>query len=353
MTPSYSDSSGPGLNALRSRPTDPLISLVVPVKNEEESIKPFLLAIDRELATLPARLEILFIDDGSTDRTIEELGLAAARDPRVRFLKLSRNFGKEPAMTAGLEHARGDALVPMDVDLQDPPQVIHRFFEQWRLGYDTVYGIRESRNEDTRRKRASAGMFYRVFNKVADTPIPSNAGDFRMIDRRVVQALSRMPERNRFMKGLFAWPGFSSIGVTYARPAREVGTTKFNYWRLWNFAIDGLTSFSTWPLRIWTYIGVGIGLLALIYMLILIIRTLVFGADLPGYTSTMSVVLFFGAMQLISIGVLGEYLGRLYMESKQRPIYLVDFDSATFTSDATLPPVPAPSSNDFPSSSPN
>ena len=325
-------------SAGRPRVEKPLITLVVPVKNEELAIVPFLAAIDRDLASLTATLEILFVDDGSTDATVLRLTEATARDPRVRFLKLSRNFGKEAAMTAGLEQARGDAVVPMDVDLQDPPVLIHDFVAHWRQGYDSVYGMRQSRLEDSRRKRASAGMFYRVFNKVSDTHIPSNAGDFRLIDRRVVEALRHLPERNRFMKGLFAWPGFSSIGVPYARPAREVGVTKFNYWRLWNFAIDGLTSFSTWPLRIWTYVGVGVALIALSYMFILIIRTLASGVDIPGYASLMSAVLFFGAMQLISIGVLGEYLGRLYVESKHRPIYLIDFDSAVVTrSDTTVP----------------
>lgn len=305
-----------------------LITLVVPVKNEERSIVPFLSAIDAELVNLDVDLEILFVDDGSTDKTIEELARAAATDERVRYIKLSRNFGKEPAMTAGIEHARGDAVVPMDVDLQDPPAVIHEFVRLWKAGYDTVYGVRGSRDEDGRRKRASAGLFYRLFNRITETPIPHNTGDFRLIDRRVVEALGKLPESNRFMKGLFAWPGFSSIGVSYARPARETGESKFNYWKLWNFAIDGLTSFSTWPLRIWSYVGMGVGLLSLVYMSFLVIRTLLHGADIPGYASLMSVVLFLGAVQLISIGVLGEYIGRLYMESKRRPIYIIDFDSA-------------------------
>lgn len=301
----------------------PTLSLIVPVLDEEESIAPFLEAIDRHLADLPAELEILFIDDGSTDQTVAAIKRAQEVDARVRCLKLSRNFGKEAAMTAGLDHAAGDAVVPMDVDLQDPPELIHEFFRLWQEGYDTVYGMRRDRNEDTRGKRASAGMFYRVFNWLSHTEIPHNAGDYRLMDRRVVDALKTLPERNRFMKGIFAWPGYSSIGVEYSRPARHAGQTKWNAWKLWNFALDGLTSFSTWPLRVWTYVGLGIAAISLLYMGYIILRTLILGADWPGYASIMSAILFFGSVQLISIGVLGEYIGRLYIETKKRPIYLI------------------------------
>ncbi|WP_106478095.1 glycosyltransferase family 2 protein [Phytohalomonas tamaricis] len=304
----------------------PLLSLIVPVLNEEESIGPFLDAIQLKLAGLPADLEILFIDDGSTDGTITEIERAAAYDNSIRYLKLSRNFGKEAAMTAGLDHAKGDAVVPIDVDLQDPPELIHEFVRLWQEGYDTVYGMRASREEDGRRKRASAGLFYRVFNHLSHTYIPPNAGDYRLISRRVVDVIRQMPERNRFMKGMFAWPGYPSTGVEYDRPARFAGETKWNYWKLWNFALDGLTSFSTWPLRIWSYIGGVIALLSLIYMVGIIIHTVIAGVEWPGYASIMSAVLFFGSIQLISIGVLGEYIGRLYVESKQRPIYMVDKD---------------------------
>lgn len=300
----------------------PTLSLIVAVLNEEESIAPFLKAIDRHLADLPAELEILFIDDGSTDQTFAEIKQAQEKDARIRCLKLSRNFGKEAAMTAGLDHAAGDAVVPMDVDLQDPPELIHEFFRLWQEGYDTVYGMRRDRNEDTRGKRASAGMFYRVFNWLSHTEIPPNAGDYRLMDRRVIDALKQLPERNRFMKGLFAWPGYSSIGVEYSRPARHAGQTKWNAWKLWNFALDGLTSFSTWPLRVWTYVGLTIAGVSLVYMSYIILRTMIYGVDWPGYASIMSAILFFGSVQLISIGILGEYIGRLYVESKGRPIYL-------------------------------
>lgn len=301
------------------------ISIVVPVMNEEDAIIPFIKKVKEELCNLVYDMEILFIDDGSTDKTVEIILNEIKKDNKICFLKLSRNFGKEAAMTAGIDYATGDAIIPMDVDLQDPPALIHKFIEKWEGGFDTVYGVRRSRNEDTRSKKTTAGMFYRIFNRISDTPIPHNAGDFRLLDRRVVDILKMLPERNRFMKGLFAWPGFSSIGVEYDRPARLHGKTKFNVWKLWNFAVDGITSFSMWPLRIWSYIGGVIAIFSLLFMIFIILRTLVFGVNWPGYASIMSAILFFGAIQLISIGILGEYIGRLYIESKRRPIYLIDF----------------------------
>ncbi|NWO11384.1 glycosyltransferase family 2 protein [Chromohalobacter salexigens] len=307
--------------------TRPTLTLIVSVLNEEEAIKPFLDAINHHLTDLAAELEILFIDDGSTDQTVTEIKCAQKYDSRVRCIKLSRNFGKEAAMTAGLDHASGDAIVPMDVDLQDPPQLIHEFVRLWQEGYYTVYGLRVDRNEDSKGKRATAGLFYRVFNWLSHTSIPENAGDYRLIDRRVVDVLKQLPERNRFMKGMFAWPGFNSISVEYSRPARYTGQTKWNAWKLWNFALDGLTSFTTWPLRVWTYIGLSVATLSLLYMLYIIARTLIFGVEWPGYASIMSGVLFFGSVQLISIGVLGEYIGRLYIEVKNRPVYLIESDS--------------------------
>lgn len=306
---------------------DWVLSLVVPVMNEEETIGLFLEAIEKTLGSQVPHLEVLFVDDGSTDGTLACLEAAAAGDARVRYLSLTRNFGKEAAMSAGIEQARGDAIVPMDVDLQDPPEVILEFISQWQAGYDMVYGVRAARNEDTATKRKTAGWFYRVFNRLTFTEIPRDAGDFRLLDRRVVEALRRLPERNRFMKGLFSWPGYRSVGVTYQRPSRTAGTTKFNYWKLWNFALDGVVSFSTWPLRVWTYIGSVVAALSFLYILVIISKTVLFGADAPGYASLMVAILFFGGMQLISIGVLGEYLGRLFMETKQRPLYLIDHDS--------------------------
>lgn len=303
---------------------DWMLSLVVPVMNEEDNIDPFLKAVFADLGEHVPRLEILFVDDGSRDATLSRLRQAAAADPRVRYLSFSRNFGKEVAMTAGIEHARGDAVVPIDVDLQHPPEVVREFIRLWReQGYDMVYGIRHEDNDETAAKKATSGLFYRVFNRLAHTEIPPSAGDFRLLDRRVVEAMRKLPERNRFMKGLYSWVGFRSIGIPYRQPPRAIGQSRFNYWKLWNFAIDGLVGFSTWPLRVWSYIGGAVALLAFVYLLIIVTKTLVSGADTPGYASVMSAVLFFGGMQLLSIGILGEYVGRLFVETKQRPLYLI------------------------------
>ena len=302
------------------------LSLVVPAYNEEESIQAFIDTIDQELAPLRDQLEIVFVNDGSRDKTRQVIEAVIEKDPRVTLINLARNFGKEAAMTAGLFHARGDAVIPMDVDLQDPPALILEFVRLWRdEGYDTVYGVRSDRNADTPMKRLTAGGFYRLFNAVSTTTkIPENAGDFRLMDRRVVEVIKQLPERNRFMKGLFAWAGFNAIGVPYERPARAAGETKFNYWKLWNFALDGFFSFSSWPLRVWSYVGAGVALLSFLYILVIITKVLFFGIDIPGYASLMSVILFLGGMQLISIGVLGEYLGRMFLEVKPRPVFVVE-----------------------------
>ena len=302
------------------------ISLVVPVYNEEESIDTFIETIDKELAPLRDQLEIVFVNDGSRDKTREVVEKAIERDSRVTLINLARNFGKEAAMTAGLAHARGDAIVPMDVDLQDPPALVLEFVRMWQEeGYDTVYGVRTDRNADTPMKRLTAGGFYRFFNAVSTTTkIPENAGDFRLMDRRVVEAINQLPERNRFMKGLFAWAGFRSIGVPFARPERAAGTTKFNYWKLWNFALDGLFSFSSWPLRVWSYIGAAVAGISFLYMMVIILKVIFIGVDSPGYASLMCVILFLGGMQLLSIGIMGEYIGRMFLEVKQRPVFLIE-----------------------------
>jgi len=305
----------------------PKITIVVPAMNEEESIPHFLTELKDRTKSIDADFDFLFVDDGSTDRTVEILKKSHAVDPRVQFIKLSRNFGKEAAMTAGVDQVKTEAAIIMDVDLQDPPEIIGEMVRLWKAGYDTVYGMRVSRLEDTKAKRMTAGIFYQLFNASSHVSIPADVGDFRLISHRVIDALRLLPERNRFMKGLFAWPGFSSVGVPYERPSRAKGTTKFNFWKLWNFALDGITSFSTWPLRIWTYIGGGIAAASLLYMTFIIMKTILFGSDWPGYASLMSAILFFGSLQLISIGVLGEYIGRMYMETKNRPIYLIEEDS--------------------------
>ena len=300
------------------------LSVVVPVLNEEDAIGLFLekvIPIIQDIDRL--EYEIIFVDDGSTDRTSHVLHQVHAANPAVCMVRLSRNFGKEAALTAGLEAATGDAVIPMDVDLQDPPELIARFVQLWREGYDVVYGQRSDRASDTAAKSGSAGLFYSLFNRLSSLKIEPNVGDFRLMSRPALQATLRLRERNRFMKGIFAWVGFQSIGVPYTRPARAVGTSKFNYWKLWNFALDGLTSFSTVPLRVWTYVGGIVAVFSVIYTITIILQTLFFGRDVPGYASLMAVVLMLGAVQLISLGIIGEYLGRLYIESKQRPIYVV------------------------------
>ena len=239
-------------------------------------------------------------------------------------ISLSRNFGKEAALTAELDHANGDVIIPMDVDLQDTPELILKFLDYWREGYDVVYGIRVKREDDPAAKRVTAGWFYRIFNLMSDVKIPEDVGDFRLIDRRVAEAIRQCPERNQFMKGLFAWAGFRSIGVPYERPARAEGESKWRYWGLWNFAIDGLVSFSTAPLRVWTYIGASVALLALAYALYRVVLVLTMGVDVPGYASLITAILFMGGMQLLSLGLIGEYVGRIFAEVKGRPIYIVD-----------------------------
>ncbi len=296
----------------------------MPVFNEAEAIEAFLDQVNPQIGRSGARFETIFVNDGSTDATLSILMARAQVQLGLRVVNLSRNFGKEAAMTAGLDQARGDAAVLIDVDLQDPPELLGRFVALWMEGYDVVYGLRQSRAGDGRLKVLTAGLFYKLFNRMSATPIPHNVGDFRLIDRRVVAALHQMPERGRFMKGLFAWVGFPAIAVPYVRPPRRLGQTKWNYWRLWNFALDGIVSFSTAPLRIWTYFGVLLALCALSYGGFIGVRTLLLGNDVPGYASLIVVLLFSTAANLVSLGMIGEYVSRLFVETKQRPIYLLE-----------------------------
>jgi glycosyltransferase involved in cell wall biosynthesis len=306
-------------------PIEVQLSVIVPVKDEEDAVGPFVARVAPILERLFAdgAWEILFIDDGSEDATMPAILAAHSREPRVRALSLSRNFGKEAALSAGLDHAAGRAVVPMDVDLQDPPEVIGDMLAKWREGYEVVYGVRRDRSTDSLPKRLTADLYYRAHNYLSDDKIPEHAGDFRLLDRSVVDVIRSMPERNRFMKGLFAWGGFRQAAVEYDRVPRTVGKTKFRYWKLWTLALDGITSGSTMPLRIWSYIGVVIALLSLAYAIFLAVRTSLFGIDVPGYASIMVATLFLGGVQLISLGVLGEYIGRILVETKQRPIYIV------------------------------
>lgn len=304
------------------------LSLLVPVKDEEAALPRF---VDRVVPVLdalriddmPVPWEILFVDDGSSDRTLAAILLAHANDPRIVGISLSRNFGKEAALSAGLDHARGDAVIPIDVDLQDPPEVIGAMLEKWREGFEVVYGVRRDRAADSLPKRLTADLYYRAHNRLSHDKIPEHAGDFRLLDRKVVDVIRKLPERNRFMKGLFAWSGFNQTAVEYDRSERQHGATKFNYWKLWTLAIDGITSASTVPLRVWSYLGGLIALVALFFALLIVVRTALYGVDVRGYASMMVAILFFGGLQLLSLGILGEYVGRVLIEVKQRPIYVI------------------------------
>jgi glycosyltransferase involved in cell wall biosynthesis len=308
----------------RVRAAKPFISLIVPVFDEEAASDPFIETVERIMAGEQCSFELLFVNDGSRDKTLDILRSAKSRNPAIVIVSLSRNFGKEAAMTAGLDHAKGDAVIPMDVDLQDPPELIARFIARWRAGADVVYGVRASRGSDGPLKRVSAGWFYGLFNLMSPMQIPFNAGDFRLMDRRVVDEVNRLRERSRFMKGLMAWPGFRTESVEFDRPQRTSGKTSWNYWKLWNFALDGLTSFSTVPLRLWLYIGAMVSLLSFVYAAFIVLRAIVTGVDVPGYPSLMASIMFFGGIQLVSIGLVGEYVGRIFHEIKGRPIYVVD-----------------------------
>lgn len=312
-----------GRHAGESSAGEPLISLVVPVFNEQDSIAPFIERVDALVSNASSRFELVFVNDGSTDQTRQALQALSCTCP-VRVLNLSRNFGKEAALTAGLAEARGAAVVPLDVDLQDPVELVEQFIVEWKNGFDMVYGVRESRRSDTVMKRSTAALFYFIFNLLSKDVIPENVGDFRLMDRKVVDAVLSLPEKNRFMKGMFSWVGFSSKGVPYHRATRFTGKTSWNYWKLWNLALDGVVSFSSLPLRIWTYIGALISLSSFLYIATIITRKILYGNPVDGWSSLMVTILFFGGVQLISLGIIGEYLGRLFIESKNRPIYLVE-----------------------------
>lgn len=294
------------------------IALIVPVFNEENNIAPFVAEVEKVLAKFLPHIAIVFIDDGSLDNTAKKIIELQQDKPLINLLQLSRNFGKEAAVSAALDTVEADAYVIIDVDLQHPLSTVVEFIHIWQTEkIDNIYGIR---NE----KHLSSIWFYRLFNKLSGrVKIPVNVSDFRLIDRKVVEILRTLPERNRFMKGLFAWSGLKSRGVPYVQEKRQIGSTKFNYPKLWNFALDGIMGFSTLPLRVWSYFGGFVALLAFIYMLWIVAKTLIFGIDVSGYASLMSVVLFLGGIQLVSIGILGEYLGRVSEEVKRRPVYVI------------------------------
>jgi len=300
------------------------LSLVIPVFNEIETVALFVDRVNQVFGAHPSvQIEFVFVNDGSTDATLNCLLDMQATVADLRVVDLSRNFGKEAAMSAGLQLATGQVIVPIDVDLQDPPEIILEMIPKWREGYEVILGRRVDRGSDSWLKRVSATWFYRIHNLIASPEIPENVGDFRLMDRAVVDALKELPESRRFMKGLFAWVGFRTTHIDYARPPRIAGTTKFNGWRLWNFALEGITGFSTEPLKVWTYLGALVSFASFMFAVFIVARVLINGVDIPGYASLMVAVTFLGGLQLIGIGVLGEYLGRTYLESKRRPVFLV------------------------------
>ncbi|MFK0088132.1 glycosyltransferase family 2 protein [Pseudomonas sp. NPDC090755] len=299
------------------------ISLIVPVYNEQATIERFYRAVRDEPSLQGMKVEILFVNDGSSDDTEAICAQLAAGDEWVTVINFSRNFGKESALFAGLEYADGDAVVPIDVDLQDPVEVIAKLVRRWQEGADVVLAKRRDRSADTRLKRWSARFYYWLHNRIASTPIEEDVGDFRLLDRKVVTAIRQLPEQQLFMKGVLSWVGFRTEIVEYDRAPRLAGASKFNPWSLWNLALDGITSFSTVPLRLWTYIGGGVSLFALGFALYMVVDKLLFGTDVPGYPSLMTAILFLGGVQLIGIGILGEYIGRIYQETKHRPRYVI------------------------------
>jgi glycosyltransferase involved in cell wall biosynthesis len=300
------------------------LSVVVPCYNEQEVLPEFHRRLSAVMVQIGLPWEVVYVNDGSSDGTLKLMHDLQAASPEVAVVDLSRNFGKEVAMTAGLDASRGDAVVVIDADLQDPPEVIPQLVAEWRNGYDMVYARRESRAGETALKKATARWFYRVIGKLSRVRIPADTGDFRLLSRRTVVALLQLREQHRFMKGLFAWVGFPQKAVMYRRDPRFAGDTKWNYWKLWNFAVEGITSFSTVPLRLATYCGIGIAVIAFAYAGWIFYKTLAYGDPVKGYPSLMVVVLFLGGGQLIGIGVLGEYLGRMFNETKNRPLYFLN-----------------------------
>lgn len=299
------------------------LSVVVPVYNEEEMIALFFDAAERVLSGR-YEYEYVFVNDGSRDGTLSALKKLALQYPCVKIISFSRNFGKEAAVTAGLAAAQAQAVVVMDADLQDPVELIDVFWQKFQEGYENVYGQRADRSSDSFLKRFTAQSFYKIYNKLADFPIPYNTGDFRLLSLRAARAVAELPERERFMKGLFSWVGYKSVAVPYARAPRAAGKTKWNWWNLWNFALGGLTSAATIPLKLWTYAGLGVSLFAFIFAGWIAYKKLVWGNPVSGYASIMVTLLFFSGVQLITLGVIGEYLSRIFVEVKRRPPYLVD-----------------------------
>jgi polyisoprenyl-phosphate glycosyltransferase len=303
--------------------TKPLVSVVVPFYNEIQNVRPLYIRLCAALERADISWELVCVNDGSRDGTLAALVRLQREDSRVRVHDLSRNFGKEAALTAGLDQAQGDVVIPLDADLQDPPEVIPAMIAKWHEGFDVVNAVRQEREGEGWLKRTSAFIFYRIINRLSSIEIPRDTGDFRLMSRAALEALKLMPERRRFMKGMFVWIGFPTASVLYRRAGRHSGTTSWNYWRLWNFALEGITSFSQVPLRIASYFGIAVAFISLLYGLFLLLRTVLFGNPVSGYPSIMVAILFLGGVQLVALGVIGEYLGRIYEETKQRPVYII------------------------------
>ena len=304
-------------------PAAPVLSLVVPMFNEAANLENLFARLAEVMAALGVEYEIVCVDDGSADDTVAGLLDHRRRDGRIKVVELSRNFGKELALTAGLHHAAGQAVVMIDADLQHPPELIGAMLEKWREGFEMVIAIRRGRERESPLKRLAARTFYDLFGRVSEVRLPPGAGDFRLLDRKVVDVLNAMPEHSRFMKGLYAWVGFRQTTLAFDVAPRTQGETKFNLFRLWRLAIDGITSFTSVPLKVWTFIGMLVAGFALLYGVLFIVKTLILGIDVPGYPSLIVAITFFSGVQLVSLGVIGEYLGRVFAEVKRRPLYVV------------------------------
>jgi glycosyltransferase involved in cell wall biosynthesis len=310
--------------AAPSPPSPPTLSIVAPAYNEERNIPAFLAAIVPVLEGIGETFEIVFVDDGSRDGTLGLLAAASSQDPRIKVVALARNFGKDIALSAGIAHATGRAVIPIDCDLQHPPELIPQFVAKWREGFDMVIGVRNKRDEDGRVRRMLTRTYYRVMRAMTSIEIPPNAGDFRLIDRKIVDVIVKMPERHRYMKGIFAWPGFKVASIEFeARPRAHATASTWSFFKLWRFALDGLFSFSTAPLKLWTYVGAAAAFGAFVYLAITLVQKIFFGIAVPGYASLLIVVLLLGGLLLISNGIQGEYIARIFEEVKGRPLYVV------------------------------
>ncbi len=301
-----------------------LISIIAPMYNEEAAIDIFFAEMRKFLAECPYQYEIVCVNDGSKDNTLNILKKYAAEDNRIKVVSFSRNFGKERALYAGLKYSSGDAVIPIDVDLQNPPMTIKTFLAKWEEGYDIVYGVRENRKNEGRLRRFLSKKFYEFYNLISEQKAPYNAADFRLMDRKVVNAVLRIREKHLFMKGIFNWVGYKSCPVLYNHADRAAGNSKFNFWKLWNLALDGITGSSTLPLRIWTYLGGGIAFVSFVIALFFLIKTILWGDPVQGFPTLVILLLFFGGIQLIALGIMGEYIGRIMIEVKNRPLYIVD-----------------------------